>query len=45
VDQPGRAIAGDPSTQLETYLEDTVTEPPETIESSESEDFELPRQR
>jgi uncharacterized protein len=35
-------IQGDPGTQLEEYLADTVTVPAETIQSSESEDFALP---
>ncbi len=41
-----RTIAGEPGTQLPEYLAETVTVPPETIESSESDDFALPpRQR
>ena len=37
---------GVPGPQLEDYLEETVTVPPETIESAESESFSLPpRQR
>jgi uncharacterized protein len=35
-------IQGDPGTQLEDYLAETVTVPAETIASSESEDFALP---
>jgi uncharacterized protein len=39
-------IQGDPGTQLQGYLSETVTVPPETIESSESAAFTLPpRQR
>jgi uncharacterized protein len=41
-----KSIQGDPGTQLESYLSRTVTVPPETIESSESDSFTLPpRQR
>ena len=40
-----QTIAGDPGTQLETYLAETVTVPPETIASSESPDFVPPRSR
>ena len=40
-----RTIAGDPGPQLEEYLEETVTVPPETIESSESPDFARPPRR
>jgi len=35
-------IQGDPGTQLESYLSETVTVPPETIESSGSDSFVLP---
>jgi predicted acyl esterase len=35
-------IQGDPGTQLQSYLSETVTVPPETIESSESDSFTLP---
>jgi hypothetical protein len=35
-------IQGDPGTQLQGYLSETVTVPPETIESSESASFTLP---
>ena len=35
-------IEGEPGTQLEGYLSETVTVPPETIESSESSSFGLP---
>ena len=35
-------IQGDPGTQLQSYLSETVTVPPETIESSESDSFALP---
>jgi uncharacterized protein len=35
-------IQGDPGTQLQGYLSETVTVPPETIESSESDAFTLP---
>src|SRR5215208_2575628 len=38
-------IQGDPGTQLQSYLSETVTVPPETIESSESESFTLPPQQ
>ncbi len=37
-----KTIAGNPGTQLEGYLSETVTVPPETIESSESDSFTLP---
>ena len=41
-----KTIQGEPGTQLEDYLSETVTVPPETIESAESESFALPpRQR
>jgi hypothetical protein len=35
-------IQGDPGTQLQGYLSETVTVPPETIESSTSNSFTLP---
>ena len=35
-------IQGDPGTQLQGYLSETVTVPPETIEGSESDSFALP---
>jgi hypothetical protein len=35
-------IAGQPGTQLESYLADTVTVPAETIASSESSEFATP---
>jgi hypothetical protein len=38
-----RTIQGDPGTQLQGYLSNTVTVPPETIASSESRSFALPR--
>jgi uncharacterized protein len=37
-----KTIQGDPGTQLDGYLSETVTVPPETIESSESHSFVLP---
>jgi pimeloyl-ACP methyl ester carboxylesterase len=37
-----QTIQGDPGVQLESYLSETVTVPPETIESSESDSFTLP---
>jgi uncharacterized protein len=37
-----QTIQGDPGTQLQSYLSNTVTVPPETIESSESNSFTLP---
>ena len=37
-----QTIQGDPGTQLDSYLSSTVTVPPETIESSESDSFALP---
>jgi hypothetical protein len=37
-----KTIQGDPGTQLQGYLSETVTVPPETIESSESDSFTLP---
>jgi predicted acyl esterase len=40
-----RTIQGDPGTQLQGYLSETVTVPPETIESSESDSFVLPPQQ
>ena len=41
-----RTIQGEPGVQLEEYLAETVTVPPETIASSESANFALPpRQR
>jgi len=44
--QRTRTIHGEPGVQLEEYLEETVTVPPETIASAESADFALPpRQR
>jgi uncharacterized protein len=38
-------IQGDPGTQLQSYLSNTVTVPPETIASSESKSFTLPPQQ
>ena len=35
-------IQGDPGTQLQGYLSETVTVPPETIEESQSDSFVLP---
>ncbi len=35
-------IEGDPGVQLEDYLSETITVPPETIEDSESQGFALP---
>jgi hypothetical protein len=35
-------IQGRPGTQLEDYLEETVTVPPETVAASESKSFTLP---
>jgi hypothetical protein len=35
-------IQGDPGTQLEGYLSETITVPPETIRDSESASFNLP---
>jgi predicted acyl esterase len=35
-------IQGDPGTQLEGYLNETVTVPPETLRDSESPSFNLP---
>jgi uncharacterized protein len=35
-------IQGDPGTQLEGYLGETITVPPETVQSSESDSFALP---
>jgi hypothetical protein len=41
-----KTIQGDPGTQLQSYLSETVAVPSETIESSESDSFTLPpRQR
>ena len=40
-----KTIQGDPGTQLQGYLSETVTVPPETIESSESDSFTLPPQQ
>ena len=40
-----KTIQGDPGTQLQGYLSETVTVPPETIESSESDSFVLPPQQ
>jgi len=40
-----KTIQGDPGTQLQSYLSNTVTVPPETIESSQSDSFALPRQQ
>ena len=40
--QRTQTIKGDPGTQLESYLSETVTVPPETIASSESAAFALP---
>jgi hypothetical protein len=37
-----RAIQGDPGVQLEGYLSETVTVPPDTVSSSESPGFALP---
>jgi len=37
-----KTIQGDPGVQLEGYLSETVTVPPETLESSESDSFTLP---
>ena len=37
-----KTIQGDPGTQLQGYLAETVTVPPETIESSQSDSFTLP---
>ena len=42
--QRTQTIAGDPGTQLETYLQETVTVPPETIVSSEAP-FAVPPQQ
>jgi hypothetical protein len=38
-------IQGDPGTQLQSYLSNTVTVPPETLASSESSSFTLPPQQ
>ena len=35
-------IQGDPGTQLEGYLNETITVPPETLRDSESPSFNLP---
>jgi uncharacterized protein len=40
-----KTIQGDPGTQLQGYLSNTVTVPPETIASSESSSFALPRRQ
>ena len=40
--QRTQTIQGDPGTQLEGYLAETVTVPPETIASSTSNAFALP---
>jgi predicted acyl esterase len=40
--QRTEAIAGDPGTQLEGYLAETITVPPETLRASESPDFAIP---
>jgi hypothetical protein len=40
--QRTQTIQGDPGTQLESYLAETVTVPPETIASSTSSSFALP---
>jgi hypothetical protein len=40
-----QTIQGDPGAQLEGYLEETVTVPPETIASSESSAFMPPPAR
>jgi predicted acyl esterase len=37
-----KTIQGNPGTQLEGYLSETVTVPPETIKSSQSDSFVLP---
>jgi hypothetical protein len=37
-----KTIQGDPGVQLQSYLSETVTVPPETLESSESDSFTLP---
>jgi uncharacterized protein len=39
------AIQGDPGTQLQGYLSNTVTVPPETLASSQSDSFALPPQQ
>jgi len=38
-------IQGDPGVQLQSYLSETVTVPPETLESSTSDSFTLPPQQ
>jgi hypothetical protein len=35
-------IEGDPGTQLASYLDETITVPPETLREAESGDFRLP---
>ena len=35
-------IQGDPGTQLEEYLSETITVPPETVRDSVSSSFQLP---
>jgi hypothetical protein len=35
-------IQGDPGTQLEAYLNETITVPPETVRDSVSPSFNLP---
>jgi len=37
-----KTIQGDPGVQLQSYLSETVTVPPETLESSESDSFAFP---
>jgi hypothetical protein len=38
-------IQGDPGTQLEGYLSETITVPPETMRDSVSSSFPLPRRQ
>jgi uncharacterized protein len=40
--QRAQTIQGDPGTQLERYLAETITVPPETLRDSVSSDFALP---
>src|SRR4051794_13846252 len=40
-----KTIQGDPGVQLQSYLSETVTVPPETLASSESKSFTLPPQQ
>ena len=40
--QRTETIQGDPGTQLEDYLGETITVPPEAMRESVSQDFALP---